>query len=86
MTITQNVVNVDYHVSRYKKIVAELRTEVAELKEKLARGGGVAKVCPIGKRVQLLNGISLTTGRSHPSRVSFVLSLRKQRSHRSGLR
>lgn len=81
MTITQNVVNVDYHVSRYKKIVAELRTEVAELKEKLARGGGVAKVRP------------QASAPSNPYRADLIIltpflitSRRKQRSHRFGLR
>lgn len=34
--VTRNVVNVDFHVTRYKKLVEELQAEVAQLRGKLA--------------------------------------------------
>eukprot|EP01135_Chromosphaera_perkinsii_P001088 Nk52_evm38s158 gene=Nk52_evmTU38s158 len=33
--VTRNVLNVDYHISKYKEIIQELRSEVEELKAKL---------------------------------------------------
>ncbi len=34
-TVERNVVSVDYHVSKYTQIIAELKTEVMELKTRL---------------------------------------------------
>jgi hypothetical protein len=36
-TVVRNVVNVDFHITKYKQIVADLRTEVDELKATLAK-------------------------------------------------
>jgi hypothetical protein len=33
--VTRNVINVKFHIGQYKEIIASLRNEVAELKEKL---------------------------------------------------
>ena len=44
-TVVRNVVSVDFHITRYKQIVNELRNEVDELKAKLVqfeRFGGVS--------------------------------------------
>ena len=72
--ITQNVVNVDYHVSRYKKIVAELRTEVAELKEKLVRGGSDAS--KVKRRFHLLcASIFCAATTLQPSRLLTAVGL-----------
>ena len=35
--LVRNVVNVSYHVSKYKVIVDELHKEITELKDKLAK-------------------------------------------------
>ena len=34
-TVVRNVVSVDFHITKYKQIVSDLRTEVDELKAKL---------------------------------------------------
>ncbi|XP_032222614.2 kinesin-like protein KIF18A isoform X2 [Nematostella vectensis] len=41
VSLKRNVVSVDFHVSRYAKIVDELRTEITELKNKLSCYEGV---------------------------------------------
>jgi hypothetical protein len=33
--VTRNVINVKFHIGQYKEIIASLRNEVADLKEKL---------------------------------------------------
>ncbi|XP_031562254.1 kinesin-like protein KIF18A isoform X2 [Actinia tenebrosa] len=55
--LSKNVVSVDWHVSRYAKIVDELRTEIIELKDKLSRyeEAGMATKTPLknDKRLQM---------------------------------
>ena len=49
-TVVRNVVSVDFHVTRYKQIVTELRSEIDELKAKLLQmercGAGGVYVFP----------------------------------------